>query len=152
MKIQIIEISRTKDKRLSELEKEYEKRTSPYAKIEEIVLPASKFDERERTQNEEKSTIEKHLNSHAVIIALDEHGKEFTSTEFADFIGKHKDKGMELQFLIGGSHGLHPDILSRATIRISLSRMTFPHELVRVIFKEQLYRAFTILAGKPYHK
>ena len=152
MKIQIIEISRTKDKRLSALEGEYQKRLTPYAKIEEIILPASKFDDHTRTQNEEKSTIEKHLNPRAVIIALDEHGKEFTSQEFANFLGKHKDKGAELQFLIGGSHGLHPDVLGGATARISLSLMTMPHELVRVVFKEQLYRAFTILAGKPYHK
>ena len=152
MKISLIAISRTRDKRIFELEKEYEKRLTPYAKIEEIILPASKFDTRAQTQNEEKTAIQKHLNSDSVTIAMDEHGKQLTSLEFADFVRTHKDRGSSLQFLIGGSHGLHPDILSRATYKISLSQMTFPHELVRVIFKEQLYRAFTILAGKPYHK
>lgn len=87
-----------------------------------------------------------------VLILLDEHGKEFTSREFAEFIEQKAVSGIKsLVFVVGGPYGFSPDVYARANGKISLSRMTFPHELIRLFFIEQLYRAFTISAHLPYH-
>lgn len=153
MKIQIIEVSPTKNKQLLELEGEYEKRLRPFTKLETLVLHGSKSDDRSRSQQEEKKLFDDKLDKSAFIIALDERGKEFTSEEFAKLLQKHRDTGTEkIQILLGGAHGLHPDILAGASLNLSFSKMTFTHEMIRVFLKEQLYRAFMILAGKSYHK
>ncbi len=153
MQIKILQISPTKDAHISALEKEYEKRLQAFAKLETITLPASKSDDRNRVQSDEREHFLKKLDKSATIIALDERGKEFTSQELADFLLKERDFGPgHIQFLIGGSHGLHPDVLALAHHKVALSKMTFTHEMVRVFLKEQVYRAFTILAGKRYHK
>ena len=153
MQIQILQIAPTKDKHLAALEAEFEKRLGPFAKLETLSLPASKADQRERVQKEEREHFLAKLNSQACIVALDEKGKELTSEAFAEFLREQRDFGPgKVQFLIGGSHGLHPDILDKAQHKIALSQMTFTHEMVRVFLKEQLYRAYTILAGKRYHK
>ena len=86
------------------------------------------------------------------VILLDEHGKEFTSVEFARFIqGKISYEGKDMAFIIGGAYGFSEEIYKRADSKISLSKMTFSHQMVRTIFAEQLYRAFTIIKGEPYH-
>jgi 23S rRNA (pseudouridine1915-N3)-methyltransferase len=153
MKIQILQFSPTKDKHLKALESEFEKRLQPYFKLETITLTASKSDDRAKVQLEERDKLLAKLDPRAHIIALDERGKLLTSPELADHILQKRDFGPgKLQLLIGGSHGLHPDILEAAHFKLSLSKMTFTHEMVRVFLKEQLYRAAMILAGKPYHK
>lgn len=153
MQIQILQIAPTKDSHLLALEQEYEKRLQAFAQLESLSLPASKSDQRAACQADEKECFLKKLNSKATIVALDEQGQELSSPAFADFLRKIKDFGPgKIQFLIGGSHGLHPDLILAADHRISLSKMTFTHEMVRVFLKEQLYRAFTILVGKTYHK
>ncbi len=153
MKIQILQISKTKESAIAELEAEYEKRLSAFAQVESLTLPASKKDERKAVQVEEKESFLKKLDRDARIIALDERGKQMTTEEFAELLRKERDFGSSrIQFLIGGSHGLHPDVLASAHQSLSLSKMTFTHEMVRVFLKEQVYRAFTILAGKKYHK
>ena len=86
-----------------------------------------------------------------VIVMLDECGKEFLSTEFASWIGKKRDLGDTITFVLGGAFGLEERVRSTATLVLSLSRMTFPHELCKVVFLEQLYRAQSILAGSGYH-
>lgn len=86
------------------------------------------------------------------MILLDEHGKEYRSLEFADFIrDKMSHSGKDLVFVIGGAYGFSEEVYSRADGKISLSKMTFSHQMVRTIFAEQLYRAFTIIKGEPYH-
>ena len=86
------------------------------------------------------------------VILLDEHGKEFTSTEFARFIrDRISYEGKDMVFIIGGAYGFSEEIYRRADSKISLSQMTFSHQMVRTIFAEQLYRAFTIIKGEPYH-
>ena len=86
------------------------------------------------------------------IILLDEHGREFRSLEFADWLGRRMaGSGRDLVFVIGGAYGFSPAVYSRADGKLSLSKMTYSHQLVRTIFAEQLYRAFTILRGEPYH-
>ena len=104
-------------------------------------------------QSEEKAAFLEKLDPASRIIALDEHGKLVTTSEFAALLLKERDFGSgKIQFLIGGSHGLHPDVLAAAHQSLALSKMTFTHEMIRVFLKEQVYRAFTLLAGKKYHK
>jgi len=153
MRIQILQIAKTKETAIAELEAEYEKRLGAFAQIENCILPAGKKDEREAAQLEEKEVFFKKLDRDSRIIALDGRGKQLTTEEFAELLRKERDFGTgRIQFLIGGSHGLHPDVLAAAHQILSLSKMTFTHEMVRVFLKEQIYRAFTILAGKKYHK
>lgn len=153
MKIQILQFAPTKEKALAELEAEYEKRLKPYFNVEVITLTASKQDERERVQTEERDRMMPKLDPSAHIIALDERGIHLTSLEWAETLKQQRDFGPgKIQLLMGGSHGLHPDLLEAAHQKLALSKMTFTHEMVRVFLKEQLYRAAMILAGKLYHK
>ena len=85
------------------------------------------------------------------VILLDEHGKEFRSIEFADWIQKKQNTARRLIFVIGGPYGFSNDVYERANEKISLSKMTFSHQMVRLIFTEQIYRACTIIKGEPYH-
>ena len=86
------------------------------------------------------------------VVLLDEHGKEFTSVEFAKFISKKEQSvSKRLVFVVGGPYGFSKDVYDRANEKISMSKMTFPHELIRLIFVEQLYRAYTIINNQPYH-
>lgn len=85
------------------------------------------------------------------VVLLDEHGDEFSSLQFADRIQKYLLSGRDLVFIVGGAYGFSPAVYGRADAKLSLSRMTCSHQLVRTIFAEQLYRAFTILRGEPYH-
>lgn len=153
MKIQILQIAPTKDKNILALEQEFEKRLSPFMQLESVTLPASKSDEREKSQVEEAATMQPKLDRDAYIIALVPTATQLSSEDFAELIRTKRDHGPGcIQFLIGGSHGLHNDLLSVAHQKLSLSKMTFTHEMVRVFLKEQLYRAACILAGKRYHK
>lgn len=153
LKVQILQIGETKDANLKALEAEYEKRLQPYMKLESLSLPACKKDDRSTAREEERKLFEAKLDPKAVLVVLDESGKELTSEIFAQGLEKIRDfEGGSIQFLIGGSHGLHPSLLERAKLTLSLSKMTFTHEMVRVFLKEQLYRACMILAGKTYHK
>lgn len=85
------------------------------------------------------------------VILLDEHGREYRSLEFADRLRKWMNDGRDLVFVIGGAYGFAPEVYERSDGKIALSQMTFSHQIVRTIFAEQLYRAFTILRGEPYH-
>ncbi len=153
MRIQILQVGKTKESAIAELEAEYEKRLQAFTKLENLTFAPSKRDDREQVQAEEKEAFLEKLDPASRIIALDEHGKLVTTSEFAALILKERDFGSgKIQFLIGGSHGLHPDVLAAAHQTLALSKMTFTHEMVRVFLKEQVYRAFTLLAGKKYHK
>lgn len=152
MKIQIIQIAETRDKNIFELEREYEKRLSPFADLEMITLNASKFDD-ERARAQESDLIMKKFDKDFFVIALDERGKEMTSPEFAELIREKRDFGPgKIQFIIGGSHGLDDSVRKHANFVMGFSKMTFTHEMVRIFLKEQIYRAFAILTGKTYHK
>ena len=146
-------MSQTRDEHLKELEKEYEKRMSPYARLNTLSVAASKFDTKNQAQEEERDLLLEKLDKDSWIIVLDETGRLFNSEYFAKEIMTVRDHGKgSIQFVIGGSHGLHKDILKRADLILSFSKMTFTHEMIRVFLKEQIYRAFTILVGKKYHK
>ncbi|NKN36832.1 23S rRNA (pseudouridine(1915)-N(3))-methyltransferase RlmH [Agrobacterium sp. a22-2] len=104
-------------------------------------------------KREEAALLEKALPDGAFLIALDERGKAMDSPEFAEFIGSHRDRSLrDMAVLIGGADGLDPDLRQKAGIALNLGRMTWPHQLVRILIAEQLYRAVTILSGHPYHR
>jgi 23S rRNA (pseudouridine1915-N3)-methyltransferase len=111
---------------------------------------ASNPDTRKR---EEAAALEKALPDGAVLVLLDERGKTMDSQTFADAIGRHRDNGKrEMMLAIGGADGLDPDLRARADLVLNLGTMTWPHQLVRILIAEQLYRAVTILSGHPYHR
>ena len=107
---------------------------------------------KEQIKTKEGELLMKNIKPTDHVILLDEHGKEFTSVEFARFIQtKISYEGKDMAFVIGGAYGFSEEINNRANSKISLSKMTFSHQMVRTIFAEQLYRAFTIIKGEPYH-
>lgn len=107
---------------------------------------------REQIKEREGELILKQLKPSDEVILLDEHGREYRSVELADWLGRRLSaSGRDLVFVIGGAYGFSDAVYGRAGGKLSLSKMTFSHQLVRTIFAEQLYRAFTILRGEPYH-
>ena len=107
---------------------------------------------REQIKQREGELILRQLNASDEVVLLDEHGREYRSLEFADWLGGRLARsGRDLAFVIGGAYGFSDAVYARADGKLSLSKMTFSHQLVRMIFAEQLYRAFTILRGEPYH-
>ncbi|HEU4589895.1 MAG TPA: 23S rRNA (pseudouridine(1915)-N(3))-methyltransferase RlmH [Steroidobacteraceae bacterium] len=111
--------------------------------LEEIPVGRTKADE-------EKKLLERIGDDY--LVALDERGKSLTTLQLAEWLGERQQDGRNLSFAIGGPDGLGPGILARATLRWSLSALTFPHAMVRVILAEQLYRAHTVLQNHPYHR
>jgi len=134
---------------------EYEKRIKRYIDFEIKIIKdfkASKSMPAKTVKIKEGEQILKHLNKTDFLILLDEKGKMFTSREFAKFIDNKIFTGTKhLVFLIGGAYGFSDEIYNRANAKLSLSKMTFSHQPIRVLFAEQLYRAFTIIKGEPYH-
>ena len=107
---------------------------------------------RQQIKEKEGELILKQVGAQDILILLDEHGRECRSLEFAEFLEKQLATGAKnLVFTVGGAYGFSEDVYKRANWKISLSKMTFSHQMVRTIFAEQLYRAFTILKGEPYH-
>lgn len=107
---------------------------------------------KDQIKEREGELILKQVKPADEVVLLDEHGREYRSLEFADWLGRWMaGSGRDLVFVIGGAYGFSPAVYSRAEGKLSLSKMTYSHQLVRTIFAEQLYRAFTILRGEPYH-
>jgi 23S rRNA (pseudouridine1915-N3)-methyltransferase len=106
----------------------------------------------QRAMEAEAKKLLSTLRKDDFVVALDERGTEMTTREFASWLGARMQDGRDLAFLIGGPDGYAPDVLSRADLKWSLSRLTFPHALVRVLLAEQLYRAQSVLANHPYHR
>jgi 23S rRNA (pseudouridine1915-N3)-methyltransferase len=155
MKISIIQIGSLPSKDLKSLCDEYEHRLKRYSKVEIVSLPdiknASKLSVGE-LKKKEWAAFEEKIDKSATLILLDENGKQFSSSGFAGLIEKHQLSSVkEIVFLIGGAFGFDEEAYKRSTIKLSLSSMTFNHQMVRVIFLEQLYRAFTIIKGEKYH-
>ena len=155
MNIKLIVVGKTNAKYLLEGEKEYENRLKHYTKFEEIILPdvknAGKLSENELKKKEGQLIFGKLQNSDHVIL-LDDKGKSFSSAEFANFIQQKMNSSLKsLVFVIGGAFGFSDEVFQRANFKLSLSKMTFSHQMVRLIFKEQLYRGFSILKGEKYH-
>ena len=159
MYIDLIAMGKIKEKFYQEAIKEYQKRLLPYHKLTIIELDDEKDPPNESDATilnlleKEAEKIEKRLAENTFLIALDIKGKSFDSPKFADYIASLESLGKtHLTFLIGGSYGLSPKILDKADFRLSFSPLTFPHQLMRVIFLEQLYRISRINKGQKYHK
>lgn len=122
-----------------------------FARIIEVAESrASNADTRKR---EEAAMLEKHLTDGAALILLDERGKALESPAFADLFGNMRDSGKrDLVIAIGGADGLDPSLYDKASATLCLGKLTWPHQLVRILIAEQLYRAVTILSGHPYHR
>jgi len=152
--ITLLTLGKLKETYWRDAEQEYLKRISPYTKINIIEIKEESFrdgDDREKIKLLEAEKIKKHLPEGSVVIALHEKGKEYDSPKFATFIESNTTRGEHLVFIVGGPLGLHKSILSLARYSLSLSPLTFPHQMVRTILLEQLYRGITIQKGKQYH-
>jgi len=155
MTIKLTAIGKTDNKELQALINDYIKRLGFYVKFSFNIIPDiknSKNLSEDQQKRKEGELILKSLNTTDVLILLDENGKQIDSVEFSSYIQKHMNSGIkQLVFVIGGPYGFSEDIYSKANGKISLSKMTFSHQMIRLFFIEQLYRGFTILRHEPYH-
>ena len=159
MNINIICVGKLKEKYLRDASAEYEKRLSRYCRVQIRELKEARLAENaspaeeEAVKTEEGKSILKALSSSSSVIVLDIGGKELSSDQLAEKIGSLATTGEStVDFIIGGSLGLSEEVKKRADFRLSFSPMTFPHQLMRVILLEQIYRSFKILRKEPYHK
>ncbi len=155
MNIKLLAIGKTDNKNLQILIDEYSKRLGFYIKFELEIIPdiknAKNLSEEQLKQKEGQLIISK-TPTNSQLILLDEKGKTFTSMQFANEIQKKMNSGIKtLTLVIGGAYGFSDEVYNRANGKISLSNMTFSHQMVRLFITEQLYRAFTILNNEPYH-
>ncbi|RZJ70458.1 23S rRNA (pseudouridine(1915)-N(3))-methyltransferase RlmH [Flavobacterium sp.] len=155
MNIKLLAIGKTDNKELQKLIDEYSKRLSFYIKFElEIIADIKNVKNLSESQQKEKEgeLIMAKIASQDQLILLDENGKSFSSVGFSQELQKKMNSGIKtLVFVIGGPYGFSDAIYTKASGKISLSAMTFSHQMVRLFFVEQLYRGFTILKGEPYH-
>jgi len=155
MKIKLIAIGKTDSKDLQPLIEEYSKRLSFYVSFNFEIIPDIKNAKnlsKKQQKIAEGNELLKRIEKSDTIIILDEKGKTFSSVEFSVFLQKKMNSGIKnLIFIIGGPYGFSEEIYQRANAKISLSTMTFSHQMVRLFFIEQLYRGFTILRNEPYH-
>ncbi len=155
MNIKLIVVSKTDTPYLQTGIDEYVGRLKHYCDFELVVIPALKNlgkASAEEVKEREGQLILKQLEKVDCTVLLDEHGKEYTSVGFSDYLQKQMNAGTRtLAFVIGGALGFSPVVYAKATHKVSLSQMTFNHQMVRLFFVEQLYRAFTILHHENYH-
>lgn len=159
MKITIVCVGKIKEDFYRKAVSEYEKRLSRYCRLEIIELQDEKTPDgaspamEEQIKEKEAARILRHLNEDAYIFSLEIQGENPDSVSFAKKLDRLAVQGKShIQFVIGGSLGLHKEVSKRADAAISFSNMTFPHQLMRVILLEQIYRSFRINQGEPYHK
>ena len=159
MKITILTVGKIKEKYLKDAIDEYSKRLSKYCKLEVIEVPDEKTPDNasevveDMIRAKEAERLLKHIKDDAFVITLEINGKQLSSEELADKIEKLGVQGVShIIFIIGGSIGLGNEVLNRSNFALSFSKMTFPHQLMRVILLEQIYRSYRIINGEPYHK
>jgi len=155
MTIKLLAIGKTDNKELQKLIFIYENRLKHYIKFELEIIPDIKnsknLSEKQQKEKEGEQVLKK-LNTTDVLVLLDEKGKQYSSVTFSKFLQKKMNSGIkQLVFVIGGPYGFSEAIYQKAQGKISLSSMTFSHQMVRLFFVEQLYRGFTILRNEPYH-
>ncbi len=155
MKITLLTIGKTEDKYLVEGMEKYLKRIKHYVPFKVLELPELKNTKslsQDQQKAKEAELIFKNISSTDHLLLLDEKGMEFSSTSFSEFLNKKMISSVQhLVFVIGGPYGFDEALYNRANEKISLSKMTFSHQMVRLFFIEQIYRAYTILKGEPYH-
>ncbi len=159
MKITIISVGKVKEKFFTDAIKEYTKRLSKYCKLSEDVISDERADESfsqmeiEQVKIKEGTKILNKIKTNTYVFVLDINGKQLSSEELAQKINTLGIEGnSDLTFVIGGSNGLSDEVLKRADYKLSFSKMTFPHQLFKIILLEQIYRAFKINSGEAYHK
>jgi len=155
MKIRLICVGKTEKAYLKDGESEYIKRLKHYCSFEKIEIPELKNAKKLREDQiklEEGKLILAKIDSSEQLILLDENGKSFSSVGFSKYLQKKFNQGgKSIVFIVGGAYGFSDELYARADAKISLSEMTFSHQMVRLFFIEQIYRALTILKGEPYH-
>ena len=156
MKVTLLVVGKTTDPHIVALIDDYKRRLTHYLPFEMVVIPelknAKNLTEEQQKQQEGElilKAVGKGATAHVVL--LDEHGCEYRSVAFADYLQKRMLAGQDIIFVVGGPYGFSPEVYARANAKISLSQMTFSHQMVRLFFVEQIYRAMTILRSEPYH-
>ena len=159
MKITVITVGKIKEKYLKDAIDEYSKRLSKYCKLEIVDVADEKTPDNasetveETIRSKEAERILKYIKDDAFIVTLEINGKQLSSEELADKIDKLGIQGTShIIFVIGGSIGLGKEVLVKSNYALSFSKMTFPHQLMRVVLLEQIYRSYRIINGEPYHK
>ena len=154
MRITLLVVGKTTDPRLQSLIEDYQQRLKHYIPFEFVVVPDiknAKTLSQEQLKSAEGQAILSFLTPAMDVLLLDEHGREFRSIEYADFLQKKMGSSRDLTLVIGGAYGVSKEVYNRANGKISLSQMTFSHQMIRLMAIEQIYRAMTILRGEPYH-
>lgn len=154
MKTILMQVGKTADKHFAAGINDYETRISHYMPFEIITIPEIKNTKNltaEQQKIAEGELILKQVQPSDTVVLLDEHGDELTSVQFAAWLERQRNTARRLVIVIGGPYGFSKQIYDRASGMVSMSRMTFSHQMIRLIFTEQLYRACTIIRGEPYH-
>ncbi|WP_396634227.1 23S rRNA (pseudouridine(1915)-N(3))-methyltransferase RlmH [Maribacter sp. R86514] len=155
MTIKLLAIGKTDSSQLQELIEVYQKRLKHYINFDIELIPDLKKTKNlseDQQKDKEGELILKRLSATDVLILFDEKGKQYTSVEFSTFLQKKMNSGIkQVVFLIGGPYGFSNEIYAKASGKISLSKMTFSHQMVRLFITEQIYRSYTILKNEPYH-
>ncbi len=158
LNIQIVCIGKLKEMYLKSAVEEYSKRLSRYCKLNMLELPDEKIPENlnpsleNAIKSKECKSILEHIKKDSYVIALDLSGKQFSSEDFSAEIEKISMESSNITFIIGGSLGLNQEILNSCNLKLCFSKMTFPHQLIRVFLLEQIFRAFKIANGETYHR
>lgn len=150
--IKIIAVGKLKENYFKDAQEEYLKRLKKYTNVVLIEVLDSKIDEVKSSQEEEKERILKHINSKDYIVILDINGNMLTSVDLSKKIDNIFINNSNITFIIGGSYGLHQDIKDKANYSLSFGKLTYPHQLFRVMLLEQIYRSFKIINNEKYHK
>lgn len=150
--IKIITVGSIKEKYLKEAVAEYMKRLRKYTSVELIEVKDEGLVEEQKAIILEAEKIKKHINDKDYLITLEIEGKELTSVEFSKKIDNILIENSNITFVIGGSYGLSQEIKNKARLHLSFSKMTFPHQLFRIMLLEQIYRAYKIINNERYHK
>ena len=155
MKVKLIVVGKTNVNYLKDGETEYDQRIQHYVNFEQLIISDVKNAKNRSSielKNKEGQQILSKISNSDYVVLLDEKGKQFSSLEFSNFLNKKNLTSTKyLVFIIGGAFGFSDEVYKRADYKLSLSKMTFTHQMIRLVFKEQLYRAFTIIKGEKYH-
>ena len=153
MKINLLVVGKTTGVELPRLIDEYANRLRHYVPFEVVVIPELRNTKSlsESQQKEQEGEMILRATEGHFLVLLDEHGKEYRSIDFAAQVQRWMNSGRNITFVIGGPYGFSQAVYARADAQLSLSKMTFSHQMIRLLFAEQLYRAMTILRGEPYH-
>lgn len=151
MKLSFLSVGKDRSGLFSPGVDEYAKRLGYGAKVQLLELPESRRSGAQAKEEEGRALLGR-LSPRDALVALDERGKALSSIEFARWLQRQQDGGRDVAFVIGGDEGLSEEVRDKAALVLSLSAMTMPHRLARLVLLEQVYRAFTIIRGEPYHK